>query len=68
MVSLVKVDPADLLNAREVAALLGLAHREAISTYRSRYDDFPEPVIRKGTCVLWWRRDIESWHVSREAR
>ena len=56
-----KVDPEDLLNATEVAEALGLAHREAISTYRRRYVDFPEPVVKKGTCVLWVRSDIERW-------
>jgi predicted nucleic-acid-binding protein len=56
-----KVDPADLINAGEVAVVLGLAHREAIATYRRRYPDFPDPVIKKGTCVLWLLRDIESW-------
>jgi len=56
-----KVDPADLLNAREVASVLGLAHREAIATYRRRYQDFPAPVISKGTCVLWLRQDIQVW-------
>jgi hypothetical protein len=58
---LVKVDPSNLLNSGEVAAVLGLAHREAIATYRRRYPDFPEPVIKKGTCVLWLLRDIEAW-------
>jgi predicted DNA-binding transcriptional regulator AlpA len=56
-----KVDPADLLNAREVAGVLGLAHREAVATYRRRYPDFPLPVIAKGTCVLWLRTDVEAW-------
>jgi predicted DNA-binding transcriptional regulator AlpA len=57
----VKVDVADLLNATEVAAVLGLAHREAVATYRRRYSDFPEPVIVKGTCVLWRRVDVDRW-------
>lgn len=56
-----KVDPLNLINVGEVAAVLGLAHREAIATYRRRYPDFPEPVIKKGTCVLWLLRDIEAW-------
>ena len=55
------VDPEDLLNAREVAALLGLAHREAVATYRKRYRDFPQPLIMKGTCVLWLRQDVQKW-------
>lgn len=56
-----KVDPTDLLNAAEVAQVLGLAHREAVSTYRRRYNNFPEPIIKKGTCVLWHRPDIQAW-------
>ena len=56
-----KVDPRNLINASEVADVLGLAHREAIATYRRRYPDFPEPVLKKGTCVLWLLRDIEAW-------
>lgn len=63
-----KVDPADLLNATEVATALGLSRREAIATYRSRFDDFPEPVIRKGTCVLWARVDIERWRAKHPPR
>ena len=57
----VKVAIEDLLNATEVAEVLGLAHRTAISTYRRRYPDFPVPVMSKGTCVLWARADIEAW-------
>lgn len=59
-------DVDDLLNAREAADLLGLAHREAIATYRRRYEDFPEPVISKGTCVLWLRNDLLDWASGRK--
>ena len=50
-----------LLNAKDVAAVLGLAHREEVATYRKRYGDFPQPLIIKGTCVLWLRQDVEKW-------
>jgi predicted DNA-binding transcriptional regulator AlpA len=60
-----KVDPADLLNSRDVARVLGLSHREAVATYRGRYVDFPEPVVSKGTCVLWRRSDIQKWQGER---
>jgi predicted DNA-binding transcriptional regulator AlpA len=60
-----RVEPTDLLNAREVADVLGLSHREAIATYRRRYADFPTPVITKGTCVLWLRQDVERWSRAR---
>jgi predicted DNA-binding transcriptional regulator AlpA len=56
-----KVDPAELLDSREVAALIGLDNPNGVSVYRKRYDDFPEPVIEKARCVLWRRQDIEAW-------
>ncbi len=56
-----KVDTEDLLDASEVAHLLGLSHRTAVSAYRGRYPDFPAPVIEKSRCVLWRRRDMEAW-------
>lgn len=65
---MVLVDPKDLLNAREAAELLGLAHREAIATYRRRYDDFPDPIMSKGTCVLWHRADLVRWRSRHQAR
>ena len=54
------VDPTDLLDAHEVADLLGLARRQAVSTYRRRYSDFPAPIIEKSRCVLWLRSDVEA--------
>jgi predicted DNA-binding transcriptional regulator AlpA len=55
------VEPEDLIDATEVAALLGLSHRNSVSVYRGRYDDFPEPVVVKSRCLLWLRADIEAW-------
>ena len=51
----------DLLDSDEVAALLGLSSRKAIPVYRSKYVDFPVPVVRKGRCALWLRADVEAW-------
>jgi predicted DNA-binding transcriptional regulator AlpA len=67
--SLVLIDPDDLLDAGEVAALLGLGRRQAVSTYRGRYTDFPAPVVEKssGKCVLWLRQDVEAWAAGRGA-
>jgi predicted DNA-binding transcriptional regulator AlpA len=64
----VKVEVGDLLNATEVAEVLGLSHRTAIATYRSRYPDFPTPVMTKGKCVLWLRADIRAWATARARR
>ena len=59
-----KIDTADLLDAGEVSLLLGLSgNPRSISVYRSRYEDFPEPVVSKngGKCTLWHRQDVEAW-------
>lgn len=55
------IDPDDLLDAAQVAELLGLASASVISVYRSRYPDFPAPAIERGRCRLWSRQDIELW-------
>ena len=58
-----KIDPDDLVDAGEVAELLDLSRRQAVSTYRTRYADFPAPVVSKnsGKCDLWLRADIQRW-------
>ena len=60
-----RVNPDNLINAREVARILGLSRATAVAVYRRRYDDFPEPVVRKGQCTLWVRADIIAWYRSR---
>jgi len=64
-----RVDTAHLLDAGEVAELLGLSRREAVSTYRRRYADFPGPVLEKnsGKCALWLRSDVERWQRRRKS-
>jgi glutathione-regulated potassium-efflux system ancillary protein KefG len=61
------VDPDDLVDAVTVAEILGLTSRGAVSVYRSRYDDFPAPVIDlgKGRPMLWLRADVEAWKAAR---
>ena len=59
------VEPEELIDATEVADLLGLSHRNSVSVYRARYDDFPEPVVVKSRCLLWLRADIEAWAANR---
>jgi predicted DNA-binding transcriptional regulator AlpA len=60
-----KVNTEDLLDAGEVAAILGLSGRTAVSVYRSRYQDFPMPILEKSRMPLWLRADIEDWGRSR---
>jgi predicted DNA-binding transcriptional regulator AlpA len=62
-----KIDPADLLDAGEVATVLGLTKRTSVSVYRGRYPDFPPPIVAKnsGKCDLWLRGEIEAWAAGR---
>jgi AcrR family transcriptional regulator/predicted DNA-binding transcriptional regulator AlpA len=63
-------DLDELINAEEVASLLGLAHRNSVSTYRSRYPDFPpgQPAPGGGRSRLWVRGEVIAWHERFRAR
>ena len=62
-----KVDVDDLVDAREVAEMLGLSSARAVAVYMSR--GLPDPIIDRGpnTAKLWLRQDIESWLIKRES-
>jgi len=59
-----KIDTDDVIDAQGVADLLGLAQRNTVSLYQRRYPDMPRPVIDlgRGTCKLWLRSEIDTWH------
>ena len=58
-----EVNTEDLIDASEVAGLLGLAHRNTVSVYQQRYPDMPRPVVERsgGKTRLWLRPEIEKW-------
>jgi len=58
-----EVNLNDLLDAEQVADLLGLSSRGAVSVYRRRYESFPAPVLERnsGRCQLWLRGDVVGW-------
>lgn len=62
-----KVDVDDLIDTLGVAELIGLSHRNSVRVYRSRYADFPAPVVELsgGRYPLWVRQDVEAWAKSR---
>ena len=57
------IDPGNLIDSQGIADLLGLNRRSSVSVYRSRYADFPCPIVDMGAgrCLLWLRADIEAW-------
>jgi glutathione-regulated potassium-efflux system ancillary protein KefG len=60
----------DLIDAQDVAELLGLSHRNTVSTYQRRYQDMPRPVVDlgPGRPRLWLRPEVERWARQRERR
>jgi predicted DNA-binding transcriptional regulator AlpA len=57
------VDPDELIDATEVAELLGLSRRTSVSVYQRRYPDMPKPIVERGPrrLKLWLRSEIEAW-------
>jgi predicted DNA-binding transcriptional regulator AlpA len=74
MGSLVIVSPTvateDLIDARDVAEILGLSHPSAVSVYQHRYADMPRPVLDlgRGRPRLWLRPDVERWSAEQASR
>lgn len=60
----------DLIDAHDVAEILGLTHPNSVSTYLKRYADMPEPVVDlgRGRPRLWLRPEIEQWDAERAHR
>lgn len=54
----------DLIDAHDVARILGLTHRNTVSQYVHQYPDMPRPVLDlgRGRPSLWLRPEIERWH------
>jgi predicted DNA-binding transcriptional regulator AlpA len=62
-----RVSTEDLIDARDVAHLLGLSQRTSVSVYQQRYPDMPRPVVDmgRGRCKLWRRSEMIKWARSR---
>jgi len=62
-----RIDVDDLIDAKQVAALLGLAQRNTVSLYQRRYTDMPKPVVDmgRGRCKMWLRTEIVAWNKAR---
>ena len=64
------IDPDDLVDASGVAQLLGLSHRNSVTTYLKRYPEMPRPIVdlSSSRCRLWLRSDILDWIETHETR
>lgn len=63
------MDTDDLIDARTVAEILGLSHRNTVSQYQRQYGDMPRPVVDlgRGRPRLWRRSQVERWHERRRS-
>lgn len=59
-----KVDIDDLVDAQEVARIVGLAYRNMVSEYQAKYTDMPRSAVDlgRGRSRLWLRQEVERWH------
>lgn len=62
------VDVDDLVDAHDVAEVLGLAQPNTVYLYQRRYPDMPKPVFERGRyrMRLWLRSEMEAWSRSRQ--
>ena len=58
-----RVNTEDLIDAAEVARLLGFKRRNAVSLYQRRHEDMPRPVVVRsgGKTMLWLQPEIVKW-------
>lgn len=65
-----KIDVEDLIDANGVAEMLGLSHRNSVTTYQRRYPSMPRPAVDmpKSRIKLWLRSEVDEWMTKREKR
>jgi predicted DNA-binding transcriptional regulator AlpA len=65
-----QVDIDDLVDAHDVAQLLGLSHSNNVHLYQRRYPEMPRPVVDRGgrRARLWLRSEVVAWITGRDAR
>jgi predicted DNA-binding transcriptional regulator AlpA len=58
-----RVATEDLIDAQEVADILGLSHRNTVFQYQRTYEDMPQPMVDlgQGRVKLWLRPQVERW-------
>jgi len=56
-----KVSTNDLVGAYEIAQRLGVARPQAVHLWRRRYKDFPKPIAKLKTAMIWDWQEIRKW-------
>ena len=60
-----KVDVENLVGAHEIAKRLDLKNPHTIHVWRTRHKDFPKPVAKLKTAMIWDWNEILTWMKSR---
>ncbi len=55
------VDVSDLVGVAEIAERLGLEEPRTVHSWRRRHPEFPEPVAKLKTALIWSWPDVEQW-------
>ena len=63
-----RVALGDLVDATDVAEILGLSRQTSVYVYLVRYPDMPRPVVDRGPkrAKLWLRSEMEAWQRARK--
>ena len=56
-----RVNAEDLVGAHEIAQRLGVARPQAVHLWRRRYKDFPKPVAKLKTALVWDWEEVKEW-------
>lgn len=58
-----------LIDASEVAEILGLTEPRGVYVYQNRYKDMPRPIVDRGKnkVKLWYKPEIVDWNNKRRS-
>lgn len=51
----------NLVGTSEIAERLGVRRHQVVHDWRRRYEDFPEPVAKLKSALIWDWPDVERW-------
>jgi len=56
-----RVNAEDLVGAHEIAERLGVRRPQVVHDWRRRHKDFPKPIAKLKTALVWDWREIRAW-------
>jgi len=56
-----RINAEDLVGAHEIAERLGVRRPQVVHDWRRRHEDFPKPVARLKTALVWDWKEVQAW-------